>query len=101
MVIVEEEGFVLVPFSFEVDDSWTGMTVGNRFDGKDDGIIGRSERVRGRAWTWVAWVRQLLANFSGLVRLTGCEPNSNDLALTFVPAMRLVSYETVHACVPR
>jgi hypothetical protein len=49
MVIVEEEGFVLVPFSLEDDDSWTGVTGSNRFDGKDSGIIGRSERAQGPA----------------------------------------------------
>jgi hypothetical protein len=49
MVIVEEEGSVLVLFSFEDDDSWAGVTGGSRFDGKDGGIIGHSERARGAA----------------------------------------------------
>jgi hypothetical protein len=69
MVIVEEEGFVLVSFSFEVDDSGTGVTGGNRFDGKDDGIIGRSERAQGpgMAMGGVGSGHEPLANFSGLV----------------------------------
>jgi hypothetical protein len=46
MVVVEEEGFVSVPFSLEDGNSRTGVTGSSRFDGKDGGIrIGRSERA--------------------------------------------------------
>jgi hypothetical protein len=99
MVIVEEEGFVLVPFSFEDDNSWTGVTGGNRFDGKDNGIIGRSERARGPGMAMGGVGARATCQFQWTRELTGCAPIATILRSPSCPPMRLVLYETAQrAC---